>query len=238
MQRIWFRTAESAWFLTIREDGKQKQLRLLRGENTREDRLRAEELAIQELSSRKLDTDIATAHSWITVDHVLDAFLRHSKENHEPATTEWYEWFFSTFGPANKSVRRYFDKIESLMNETAAKKTKATTVFSTGALSGLRKELDQARKEAGDQSIFYKRVAFLELGLRWTEIEARSHAFLTDSAKADKAAAKKVLDQRFALMRDVFQRSPLAVNVAYVSWGEDAQWARLGWARPRQSPKP
>ncbi len=105
MQRIWFRTAESAWFLTIREDGKQKQLRLLKGENTREDRHRAEEIAIQELSARKLDTEIATAHSWITVDHVLDAFLRHSKENHEPATYEWYEWFFSTFQPKFGKIR-------------------------------------------------------------------------------------------------------------------------------------
>jgi hypothetical protein len=33
-------------------------------------------------------------------------------------------------------------------------------------------------------------------------------------------------------MREVFQKTPLAVNVAYVSWGEDGGWAKLGWRRP------
>ena len=36
------------------------------------------------------------------------------------------------------------------------------------------------------------------------------------------------LDERFGLMKDLFQKTPLAVNVAYVSWGEDALWARPG----------
>jgi exonuclease III len=61
-------------------------------------------------------------------------------------------------------------------------------------------------KDASNDSTIGKRVAFLELGLRWTEIEARSHAFLIDTAKADKAATKKTLDERFALMREVFRR--------------------------------
>ena len=118
------------------------------------------------------------------------------------------------------------------MNEAATKKIKFTIVLSPKALAGLRKELDQARKEAGNDSIIVKRIAFLELGLRWTQIEARCHSFLIDPAKADKRAAKKTLDERFALMREVFQKAPLAMNVAYISWGEDALWTRLGWERP------
>ena len=31
------------------------------------------------------------------------------------------------------------------------------------------------------------------------------------------------------IMRKVFQKTPLVLNVAYVSWGEDALWAPLGW---------
>ena len=42
-------------------------------------------------------------------------------------------------------------------------------------------------------------------------------------------ATKKVLDERLALMREMFQKTPLALNVAYISWGEDAVWAPLGW---------
>jgi hypothetical protein len=67
--------------------------------------------------------------------------------------------------------------------------------------------------------------------------EAKAHALLADT-KADKAAAKQTLDERFALMREVFQKTPLALNVAYVCWGEDALWARLGWERPTPARKP
>jgi hypothetical protein len=105
-------------------------------------------------------------------------------------------------------------------------------------MAGLRKELAQARKEAGSDKLVGKRIAFLELGLRWTEIEARAHAFLSDPKKADRGAARKVLDERFALMKEVFEKTPLALNVAYVCWGEDARWARLGWERPGPARKP
>lgn len=66
----------------------------------------------------------------------------------------------------------------------------------------------------------------------WSRKAFETQAFLSDQAKADKEAAKKVLDERFALMRQIFRESFLAVNVAYVAWGEDAQWSRLGWERP------
>ena len=39
-------------------------------------------------------------------------------------------------------------------------------------------------------------------------------------------------DERFALMKEVFQKTPLGLNVAYISWGEDGLWAKLGWKRP------
>jgi hypothetical protein len=136
------------------------------------------------------------------------------------------------FGPAAKSVRRYFDGLEALMDEAAVKKQKPAEVFHSKALVKIRKDLEQARQEAGADVAVSKRIAFLETGLRWTEIEVGAHAFLEDPAKADKAAAKKILDERYNLMRQVFRETPLALNVAYISWGEDGLWSRLGWKRP------
>ena len=124
------------------------------------------------------------------------------------------------------------------MNEAAIKKDKPITVFNPKALANLRKELEQARQDAGSDVVVAKRIAFLETGLRWTEIEVSAHTFLVDPAKADKAAAKKILDQRFAFMRESFQKTPLALNVAYISWGEDGLWSRLGWKRPDPGRKP
>jgi hypothetical protein len=136
------------------------------------------------------------------------------------------------FGPAAKSVRRYFDGLEALMDEAASQKATPTSVFHPKALDKLRKELEQGRRDAGSDPAIAKRIAFLDLGLRWTEIEVRAHTFLTEPAKADKEAVKKTLDERFTLMRHIFRETPLALNVAYISWGEDALWLRLGWKRP------
>ena len=178
----------------------------------------------------------ACCHHWATqgLNYYVVARLHWNPEQDVDALID--DFCRSGFGPAAKSVRRYYDRLEDRMNEVAAKKSKATEAFTPRALAELRKELEQARKEAADDKTIAKRVAFLELGLRWTEIEARAHAFLPNSsggpAKADKVAAKKTLDERFALMREVFQSTPLAMNVAYISWGEDALWARLGWEPP------
>ena len=49
MQRIWYRKNESAWYLTVRQQGKQKQIRLLQAPNDKEGRKQAEQKAIQEL---------------------------------------------------------------------------------------------------------------------------------------------------------------------------------------------
>ena len=92
--------------------------------------------------------------------------------------------------------------------------------------------MEQAREEAASDAVVAVRLDFLELGLRWTEVEARTHTFPADAATADKALAKKTRNDRYALMRDVFQKTPLALNVAHTSWGEGARWAQPGRKRP------
>ncbi len=171
-------------------------------------------------------------HNWATqgLNYYVVARLHWNPDQDVNAIVD--DYCQAGFGPAAKSIRRYFDGLEALMDEAAAKNEKPTTVFHTKALEKLRKELEQARRDAGSDPAIAKRIAFLELGLRWTEIEVRAHAFLADVAKADKEAAKKTLDDRFTLMRQIFRETPLALNVAYISWGEDALWSRLGWQPP------
>ena len=171
-------------------------------------------------------------HNWATqgLNYYLAARLHWNPEQDVDALVD--DFCQAGFGPAAKSVRRYFDGLEALMDESATKNAKPMIVFQPLVLAKLRKELEQARRDAGSDTAVAKRIAFLEIGLRWTEIEVRAHAFLADPAKADKAAVKKTLDERFALMKESFQKTPLALNVAYISWGEDALWARLGWKQP------
>jgi hypothetical protein len=168
----------------------------------------------------------ACCHHWATqgLNYYVVARLHWNPEQDVDAIVD--DYCRAGFGPAAKSVRRYFDKLEALMNEASVKKSKVTAAFSPDALAVLHKELDQARKDAANDSTIEKRVAFLQRGLRWTEIESHAHAFLAE-AKADKEAAKRTLDERFALMREVFQKTQLALNVAYICWGEDSLWAPL-----------
>jgi hypothetical protein len=172
-------------------------------------------------------------HNWATqgLNYYVVARLHWNPEQDVDAIVE--DFCQAGFGSAAKSVRRYFDGLEALMDEAAIKKEKATTVFNAKALAKLRKELEQARQDAGNNRTVAKRITFLETGLRWTEIEVAAHSFLADPAKADKAAAKKILDERYAFMRQAFRETPLALNVAYISWGEDGLWSRLGWKRPK-----
>jgi hypothetical protein len=178
----------------------------------------------------------ACCHHWATqgLNYYVVARLHWNPEQEVSAIVD--DYCQAGFGPAAKSVRRYFDGLEALMDEAASKKVTPTTVFHPKALDRLRKELEQARRDAGSDPAIAKRIAFLELGLRWTEIEVRAHTFLADSGKADKEAVKKTLDERFTLMRHIFRETPLALNVAYISWGEDALWSRVGWKRPDTKP--
>ncbi len=180
----------------------------------------------------------ACCHHWATqgLNYYVVARLHWDPEQDVSAVVD--DYCRAGFGPAARSIRRYFDRLESLMNRAATSKGKATEAFSAEALAGLRKELDRAREEVGKDAVLARRVAFLELGLRWTQVEVRAHAFLADPEKADRKAVKEVLDERVALMKEVFRKTPLAVNVAYVSWGEDGLWGRLGWKHPDPVRKP
>jgi hypothetical protein len=177
----------------------------------------------------------ACCHHWATqgLNYYVVARLQWNPQQNADSIVD--DYCRAGFGPAAKSVRRYFDRLEAMMDQVAARKTKVTTAFTPEALAGLRQELDQARKDAEDDPRVAKRIAFLELGLRWTSAEAKAHSLLAD-AKADREMAKKTLDERYALMREVFEKSPLALNAAYVSWGEDELWGRFGWERPGKKP--
>jgi hypothetical protein len=184
-----------------------------------------------------LGTDFdSCVHHWATqgLNYYVVARLHWNPEENVDAIID--DYCRAGFGPAAPAIRRYFDRIERVTSEAAMKKMKAADALTPKELAALREELLQARRLAGNNARIGKRLDFLETGLRWTEIEARSHAFLLDPANAQKEAVKKTLDERFDFMRDIFRQSPLALNVAYISFGEDGIWSKLSWQRPKLKP--
>ena len=149
-------------------------------------------------------------HNWATqgLNYYIAAKLHWDPQQDVDALVE--DYCRVGFGPAAKSIRRYFGGLEALLDETATKKEKVVSVFTAKALSGLRNELEQAAKDAQNDTLVSQRIEFLELGLRWTEIEVRAHGHLADVPKAEKQAAKRTLDERYDLMQEILRsyRSP------------------------------
>ena len=185
------------------------------------------------------DFDSCT-HNWATqgLNYYVVARLHWNPDMDVDAIID--DYCRAGFGNAAKSVRHYFNRLETITNEIAANraaldadidtaKIEPLGTFTPQALAELRDLLRQAREQAASDAISLKRLAFLERGLRWTETESRVHAFFQQT---DKVAARKACEERFALMRDVFQNDFLAVNVAAISWGEDGYIKRLGWKHP------
>jgi hypothetical protein len=143
------------------------------------------------------------------------------------------------FGPAAGPVRDYFVQVERLTDRIAAgtepgslREVDVTVPFTPEIVGELRGLLDRAEKSAAGDEAVLARIAFLRRGLDFTDIQAQAYRFLreeSEEGKVDREAARRVLDRKYWLMRDVFENSHLAVNVAYVAWGGGARWRRLGW---------
>ena len=140
------------------------------------------------------------------------------------------------FGPTAGPVREYFARIERLTDQIAAtteagsmRDVDVTMPFTPEMISELRGLLDQAEETAAGDDAVLARIAFVRRGLDFTDLQARAYRFLRDEGAADREAARRVLDRKYWLMRDIFENGHLAVNVAYVAWGGGARWRRLGW---------
>jgi len=141
------------------------------------------------------------------------------------------------FGPAAESVKAYLMRIEELTDIMAEKEMGITEPYTPEVLAELRGYLDAAGAAAGGDPVVRRRIAFLRRGLEFTELQARAYRMLALVGKrrltdGEKAEAKRLLDERWIMMRRMFTEQPLAVNVAYVCWGEGRRFARLGWSGP------
>lgn len=101
MQKVWFRKQTGWWYASLREDGRYDQLRLVKAPNTRDGRKQAEDQLLKELAAREYSQEKAAADplapSWVTVSHVLDGFIEHSRREHEPPTARWYRDLLTPF---------------------------------------------------------------------------------------------------------------------------------------------
>jgi integrase len=90
MHKVWFRKYDGWWYATLKQEGRQHQLKLVKAPHTADGRKQAEAQLLDELKAIDYTPDDSKIPSWITVANVIDGFLRHSKQEHSSETHGWY----------------------------------------------------------------------------------------------------------------------------------------------------
>jgi integrase len=101
MQKVWFRKSKNAWFATILEGGRQKQIRLVNAPDDKHGKRLAEDQLLKELAARDYSVEKESAAdpvpAWATVSHVVNAFLAYSRGEHSADTAAWHKSLLAPF---------------------------------------------------------------------------------------------------------------------------------------------
>jgi hypothetical protein len=189
------------------------------------------------LSHGMVGTDFdACLHNWAThgLNYYVLAKLLWNPDADVDALIDAY--CQSGFGPAAAPVKRYFARVEAITDDIArqtssgeSRRLDITQPFTPDTVKELSNLLEQAENLADGNEPVTKRIRFLRRGLEFSDVQARAYRFLREEANTDRDAARRLLDQKFRMMRDIFEEDHLAVNVAYIAWGGGGYWKRLGW---------
>jgi hypothetical protein len=119
------------------------------------------------------------------------------------------------FGAGAAFVQRYFLRVQ----EVTASQDPTWKPEAIGELRGL---LDAAERASGDDETVRARIAFLRMGLNFTELQMTLDA-LNDQAAAkdpafDRRRAERLLELNYVTLRDIVQNHNLALHAPYLMW--------------------
>ena len=196
--------------------------------------------------NRMIGTDLdSCCHNWATQGlnyYVMARLLWNPDLNVDELLDDYCR---SGFGAGAEPVKRYFLGLEKLTDQIAAEKLAVTLPFTPEAVAELRVHLDDAARATAEDPESSRRVAFLRVGLDYTEAysavfhlmrewEAAGGGRLQGEMKERMTAA---LDRNWMASRNIFDNHPLAVNVANVAWGSWGYFNRLAWKGPTDEAK-
>lgn len=156
----------------------------------------------------------------LTADEILDSYCRPG------------------FGAGAEHVKRYFERVQEL--SAAAPMPE----YDPSTLRQLRDLLDQADRAAeGDESV-RDRIAFLRMGLNFTELQATLDALSSRAAAKsdpppDRRQTEWLLDLNYLMLRDMTRSNPLVLNAPYLmqASGDFARRSPIGGRGYRPSPQ-
>lgn len=99
MQKVWHRTQTGWWYASIKEGGTYQQVKLVKAPNDKDGKKLAEAQLVQELALKQhtQETEPRESVGWVTVAHVVNAFLKHCHAEFEPPTARWYDDLLTPF---------------------------------------------------------------------------------------------------------------------------------------------
>jgi integrase len=100
MQKVWHRKQTGWWYASIKEGGTYRQIKLIKAPKDPAGRKLAEAQLVQELAVKQHNenADVGSDRvGWVTVGHVVNAFLAHSLAEHEAVTSRWYRDMLTPF---------------------------------------------------------------------------------------------------------------------------------------------
>ncbi len=167
-------------------------------------------------------TDISSiTHHWSTLGLTYYATARLNWNPHMSGDEIIADYARHGFGPGAEFIERYFQRVEQL---TAAGRwgidedegDRRDAVSSGEIMAELRGLLNAAERAAGDDRTIVQRVAFLRMGLNFTELQD----VLDDMAQraaagesVDRDRATRLIDLNGLVLRDLLHRHPLAIHV-------------------------
>jgi hypothetical protein len=132
----------------------------------------------------------------------------------------------SGFGEGAAAARRYFLKIQ----EIAADEKRTYTPEVIRQLRGLLNEADRA---AGNDETVRSRIAFLRLGLNFTDLQMTINRVVEQARAKDPAfdpkRARQLLLLNYFVLRDIVRNHHVAINASYLMWGNGdcAAWSPI-----------
>ncbi len=159
-----------------------------------------------------------TWNPYLTADEILDSYC-------QPG-----------FGAGAASVRRYFLRAQRSPPRPTRRSPRQT-------LRELRSLLDAADRACDDDEAGRARIAFLRMGLNFTELQVTLDSFndqaANKAAALDRQRVERLLELNYLTLRDIARNHNLAVHTPHLMWasGDFARWSPIRGRGYRPTPE-
>ena len=134
----------------------------------------------------------------------------------------------SGFAEGGEAVKRYFLRIQEIAADDAK-------TYTPEVIQELRGLLNKADRAVGDDKIVHSRIAFLRIGLNFTDLQMTINRMVDQTKKEgedpalDPDRTRQLLALNYFMLRDIVRNHHLAVNGCYLIWGNGdyAAWSPI-----------